>query len=337
MDVLRESRKQFSVAFQRARDYKRQGAPASNRYANLGEPIGCGSQGIVNKGWMTDGATGKFYPMARKVRKCRLVSPPEPVCFACLIATCASVDAPRTVGKHRIDDRDAAGLCAALDMLLNAMYPSAALCQAWEALQLSRADATPPQRLVGMQTVFWDPEGRADGEEPCADEYAYLNACTALRDPARPDTWNLNNVVTLHELQFRPNWSAELHGWENLREAQAAGYNHVQMWRVCMYMEYCEEGATSASFGAHAVALRLFEAVATSSQRASAECEPGERVLAMTWLDCLGPHLRIGEARRTLRKGTTRETAKQDAQRNCATILSGDTGMYRARRPAAIA
>ena len=36
-----------------------------------------------------------------------------------------------------------------------------------------------------------------------------------------------------------------------------------------------------------------------------------------------GPHLRIKEARRTSRNGRTRETAKQDAQRNCATILSG--------------
>ena len=136
-----------------------------------------------------------------------------------------------------------------------------------------------------MQTVFWDPEGRAVGEEPCADEFAYLNACTALRDPARPETCHLNNVVTLHELQFRPSWSAELHGWEDLREAKAAGYSDVQMWRVCMYMEYCEEGATSASFEAHTVALRS-EPVATSPQRASAKIEPGERLLAMICTGC---------------------------------------------------
>ena len=34
-----------------------------------------------------------------------------------------------------------------------------------------------------------------------------------------------------------------------------------------------------------------------------------------------GPHLRIKEARRTSRKGMTRETAKQDAQRISATVV----------------
>ena len=116
MDVLRESREQFSAAFQRARDYKRQGAPAGNGFANHGGPIGSGSQGTVSKGWMIDGATGECYPMARKVRN-QFHHWNQ---LACLVASCPSAVAFETVSKLQPNNHDAARLCAGFQMLLNA-------------------------------------------------------------------------------------------------------------------------------------------------------------------------------------------------------------------------